>query len=796
MKIGIVTFWTSNDNYGQQLQLYALQKYLRLAGHDAFLIHYDSDQQKRKPFMHRLWHKINPVFIYKNYKKQKVLNEQNIHPRYFAEFRAKYIHFSDIHYASFAELQKNPPEADCYIVGSDQVWNFGEKAPDLNKNYHRIHSRMLDFGSNNVLRISYAPSWSVRSLHPKMIEEIKPLLAKFDYISVREKSGIELCKQCGRNDAEWVPDPTLLLDENIYRTLYQKENIKFPAKPYLFLYMLSNKYTFSLENAYKWAEEHHMDVVYVAGNGTLSEREQSYLTVPEWLAYVDHASVVLTNSFHCAVFSTLFQKPFGVVPREGSQAGMNKRIESLFELCGLDERYVRNADDFEWLAKPVHPMLNFDRTHFLHILSTLERERKSPSSDIKNGEEYKRLNVKIPRIPSMIKANRYNCSGCSACANVCPVHAITMKEDVEGFCYPEIDTGKCIQCGRCNLTCPSLSHLENRREEVQDTKDYPTAWAYQCLDDKVRLGSSSGGFFTVLATQVLSEGGSVFGAAWDENWEVHHMEVRSLDELGRLRVSKYVQSRMGDAYRQAVSRLREGKRVLFTGTPCQIEGMWSAAKGMNRNQLILAQCVCHGVPSPAVWRNYLEKCRKKRLVIGVSMRCKYVPGDSSVNWNKYDIHIAYSDHSNYMCSKRKDRFMKSFLKDIMLRPSCYHCSCKDNYSHADITMGDFWGIDKVLQGWNDGKGTSLILIHSEKGQKVFDSIAERKLQVRLDDALRYNPSIRKSATESRKRAPFMRDFQKNPGQVNRWLEKYTMHTIGQKVVYGVRFGIRQLLFRE
>lgn len=379
MKIGVVTFWTSNDNYGQQLQLYALQKYLRLAGHDAFLIHYDTEVVKKNPTYIRMLKALNPVKVYQylNARKHKrnVASEQAAHPRYFEAFRKKYIHFSQQFYQSFQELQVNPPDADCYIVGSDQMWNLGEGNVDIKRKHDQIHSKFLDFGKPNTLRCSYAASWSVKSISSELTEEIRPLLKRFDYISVREEAGIRLCAQCGRKDAEWVADPTLLLEPDTYRELYKAENIETPDKPYLFLYMLNNGYTFPLDAAYQWAENHGMDVVFVAGNGTVTRRKQAYLTVPEWIGYVDHAAAVLTNSFHCAVFATQFQKPFGVVPLVGQNAGMNSRMESLFKFCNLDRRYIRTPDDLGWMEKKVNPEIQFDRHHFLDVLERLQKKK-------------------------------------------------------------------------------------------------------------------------------------------------------------------------------------------------------------------------------------------------------------------------------------------------------------------------------------------------------------------------------------------------------------------------------------
>ena len=336
MKIGIMTFWWSNDNYGQLLQCYALQKYLRDAGHDAYLIRYNpsKDGTAVTPLHRKLVKALNPLCVYRHIKykirTRKIAEERRVYDRGFSNFRERYIVQSEKIYGSYQELKENPPEADCYIVGSDQVWNFSFYGSDLKYKLPVIHAYFLDFGSPDVKRMSYAASWSVHSLSRKLIDEIKPLLQKFSYVSVREENGIELCRQCGYESAELVCDPTFLLEAKMYRTLYQSENVQKQEQKYLFLYMLNNQCGFDIQKVYDFAADRQLKVVYVTGNGVLDKREKCFATIPEWLSLVDNAEYVVTNSFHCCVFSSLFGKKFGVVKLKGKYAGMNTRMESLF----------------------------------------------------------------------------------------------------------------------------------------------------------------------------------------------------------------------------------------------------------------------------------------------------------------------------------------------------------------------------------------------------------------------------------------------------------------------------------
>lgn len=344
MKIGILTFWWSKDNYGQLLQAYALQKYLRDRGHDAYLIRYRPERDmKRTPLVLRVFKAFNPAklarYLAYRMRRRAAEREYTEHDRQFDAFREKYIAWSDAVYASYEELRKNPPEADCYILGSDQVWNFG--GMPLARCRGAVHAYFLDFGKPETKRIAYAASWGRETLLDAYAREIQPLLARFSYIGVREKSGAALCARCGRNGAEWVRDPTLLLDAEAWRALYKENELREPTGRYLFLYMLGNECEFDIETVYHFARERNLQVVYVTGNSVVDRREKWFATIPEWLALVDHADYVVTNSFHCCVFSVLFGKRFGAVPLTGNAAGMNARMDSLFELFRMKPRWLR-----------------------------------------------------------------------------------------------------------------------------------------------------------------------------------------------------------------------------------------------------------------------------------------------------------------------------------------------------------------------------------------------------------------------------------------------------------------------
>jgi len=365
MKIGIMTFWWSNDNYGQLLQCYALQKYLRDRGHDAFLIRYKPDNYKKISFSQKVCFTIKHPFqtltaLYKKIKPITVLSElEKIgnEKRDFDAFRNSYIITSECFYKSYDELVSNPPEADMYIVGSDQIWNINnEYAFDV------INAWFLNFAPEKVIRTSYSASFGRNNLSTPVRKRIKPLLEKFSSVTVRENSGKNICNKM-RINSEVVCDPTLLLSVGAYRKLFVPIKI---TKNYVFCYMLSNTCTFSVRKLSRWAKDNHLEIIYVTGNvGWLScdyedeEIEKSYLTIPEWLSYLANAEYVITNSFHCSLFSLFFEKKVAIVPLNGAVKNTNNRIDSLFSNLGVKKTSI-NKNNFEVLKSLRSQKINAD----------------------------------------------------------------------------------------------------------------------------------------------------------------------------------------------------------------------------------------------------------------------------------------------------------------------------------------------------------------------------------------------------------------------------------------------------
>jgi hypothetical protein len=345
MKIGIITiYWDAINNYGCALQCYALQTYFRNAGHDVYLIRY-LPKVKKSPIWQKIIKAFNPVLLgrFLMGRFNLFLGAKNdINSRDFISFRNTYLKQSEIIY-SYKELAENPPDADVYIVGSDQVWNF-LGAPLKKVKGDRLRAYFLDFGSDKIKRVAYAASFGEEKLAPEFIRAIAPLLKRFSYVSVREKSALEICRQCSVFDGEWVPDPTLLHDAEHYRSLISEdvEKILNPNRPYCLIYIIGNHSNLSTGKVFEWVKNKKLHIVYVPIHYYLYPYKKTFPTVPQWLYLVDNAEYVVTNSYHAALFSLIFQTQFGIISNNGIDAGANTRFTSLFEWVGLEDRCIDN----------------------------------------------------------------------------------------------------------------------------------------------------------------------------------------------------------------------------------------------------------------------------------------------------------------------------------------------------------------------------------------------------------------------------------------------------------------------
>ena len=340
--------------------------------------------------------------------------------------------------------------------------------------------------------------------------------------------------------------------------------------------------------------------------------------------------------------------------------------------------------------------------------------------------------------------DKKKCTGCHACKAVCPRKCIQMISDEEGFLYPQVIQESCIDCGACVKVCPVLY--------PSDVQSPLKVYAARNRMESVRMSSSSGGVFTALAEEIIRRGGVVFGASFREDGQVVHSWTEQLEGIAAFRGAKYVQSLIGEASLQVNRFLKQGRWVLFSGTPCQIAGLKHFLR-KNPERLLTVDVVCHGVPSPLVWRTYLDSINPCRLPITtLSMR------DKSGGWKRYGMKICTEDTVLYTGKAASNPYSQGYLENLYLRPSCYECPAKKGRSHSDLTLGDCWGIERVYPSLDDNRGTGLVLVNSSLGMNFYRSLSVLQKEVTYAQAFRGNPSLECSAPLPKGREEFWRRF--------------------------------------
>lgn len=352
---------------------------------------------------------------------------------------------------------------------------------------------------------------------------------------------------------------------------------------------------------------------------------------------------------------------------------------------------------------------------------------------------------------------RSDCCGCESCANICPQNAITMVRDAEGFSYPKINHDLCMNCGRCDKVCPSLNAQEKFPAEV------PPILVAVHPDAKVRRHSSSGGAFTALSEKTLNDGGIIFGAGFDENWHVKHMAAENFDELENLRGSKYVQSEIGDIYKRVKAEIETGRKVLFSGVPCQCAGLKNFL-GKDYENLLTVGIMCHGVPSPLLWESYIEWLGRGHEISRVNFRSK------RFGWNSLHLEITFKDCGYYIKRDMQDFYIQTFLLSTSLRPSCGSCKFRFPNLNCDIILGDAWGVQNFAPDFFDNRGTSVIVVNTNTGANYLRQTKLIGTVVKLQ-ALMNNPLFFIPTPEDERRKNFFDELAQTKLPINT-MQKY------------------------
>lgn len=743
-KVGIVSCYFKN-NYGSLLQAYATKKILDNNNIPNETINIDNNidfkKGKRKYYLSQVF---NFNFIKSKYgmiklKLDKKFNKElgkniSIRTKKYNEFKRVFnLSRSCKTYNDLTELAKE--KYSDVIVGSDQLW----LPVNVVANYYT-----LNWVPENVNKISYATSFGVSSIPIKYNDLYKKFLKRINYLSVREESGVKLIKEKSNLDAKIVCDPTILLTREEWEEIAIDERII--KDKYIFCYFLGNniqhrKFAERLKEktGYQIVSLNHADE-YVKYSDTFADIIPYDVGPKEWINLIANAEYVCTDSFHGTVFSILFNKVFFDFRRHNrkSKNSTNTRIDSLLNIAGIsDERILSGNENIEEVLKY--------KIDFAKVNKNIENLRNESKEWLLDSISWEDDNIKHISITS-----KEDCCGCSACVNICPKDAIEMVYDEEGFLYPNVDNNKCIECGLCKKTCPILNQQIKREYEQK-------AYIYQNKNEIVRENSTSGGFYSALGEYVILQNGIVYGAGFDQDFKVEHTKAKTTDELKKFRKSKYVQSNLKNTFKEVKKYLEEGKLVCYSGTPCQIGGLNSFLK-KDYDNLILMDLMCHSVPSPLFFEKYKEYILKKfkaTKIIDIDFR------DKSKYGYKYSMMTIKTDKGTYSQGIDTDPYLRAFFGDYSVRPSCYNCQFKTQKRVSDITIWDCFNINEISKEFDDDKGTTRILVQSEKGEKILKSIDNAKLQeIPMDIAIGKVKEMTKSISYNTKRKEFYEDFSK------------------------------------
>ena len=330
----------------------------------------------------------------------------------------------------------------------------------------------------------------------------------------------------------------------------------------------------------------------------------------------------------------------------------------------------------------------------------------------------------------MIKIDdKKDCNGCTACVNVCPVSCIKMHTDDEGFKFAKANESICINCSLCVETCPIQSPWD-KKEPLKTLASYNK-------EQEICLKSSSGGIFTLLAEDILEQGGVVFGACFTSDWDVEIDYIENKDELQKFRGSKYVQANVGDAFAKVEQFLKQGRKVLYTGTPCQVAGL-NHCLHKKYDNLFTVDVACHGVPSPMLWKRYRNEVKERYLEGEDFTYINFRHQDNE--WRGYKLKMQSENHS-FAVNRGKNLYLRPFFDGLSIREACYNCSCKEGRNHSDITIADFWGLEHILPEMENPGGVCLININSDKGEQFFPYSKVHFKQASLSEAMKYNEGL-------------------------------------------------------
>ena len=726
LKTGLLTFYHIH-HYGAVLQAYATERAVESLGSQCEIIDYYVNQDNalfRRPA--GLGTAAADIHTALHYTPLKRRYER------FEAFSRQHLKRSDRRYRSLEELRGAELPYDVLLSGSDQIWN-PRIFPD-----GRFDPAF--FGAFSDRRtIAYAPSFGVPRIPEDMEEELQGYLGTFSHLSVRERQGQAIVRDAVGREVPVVLDPTLLLTREEWEEAAADAGA---GEGYILCYCISRPGPLGLY-VRRLAEETGLPVVQLCGiRQRICPKARCILSAgpAEFLDLFRNAAYVCTNSFHGTVFSIQFQKTFftAVAPAELA-APEHSRTFSLLEGLNLSRRIIGKGDTAD-LTEPVG---------WEEAQARLEEQRRDSLAYLKSALEDRPFvpEAAAPRdggaaLPRL--AEPALCTGCTACASICPRDAIAMARDREGFDRPVIDPESCVRCGRCTAVCPILT--------PRPRGSMPAVFAAWNPNDGIRRDSTSGGIFTLLAEHVLEQGGVVYGAALDGGMHLRHIACFRREELWRLRGSKYVQSDLRGVFRE-IRKWLEQRPVLFSGTPCQVDGLYRYL-GTRPENLITCDLVCHGVPSPGVWEDTVRDLEERRHQPLRTVRFR----NKVAGWKQSHLTAVYADGTVDSAPLSQTEYGRAFGRALFLRPSCHRCPYASMTRVGDLTLGDFWGLQPEELPEQQERGVSLLLVNTAHGSRVFDQLPLAKQPFPPERAVAGNPRLATPIHSSQERTDFFASY--------------------------------------
>lgn len=691
-KVALMT-WFQHDNYGTVLQSTALKHVVSKLGYHLDGVDYISEGYNRET-------KVEKILDYKNVL-EKIKNRAIDHKyklkfndieksRAFDKFRHQHMSMTKRVQTSSELFQLNY-EYDAFICGSDQIWT----PRAFNSKYY------LDFVANEEKMISYAPSFGMSQIDNELLKRrIKEQVSRFKHLSIREEEGAKIIKDLTGIKARVVLDPTLLLDMDEWNSFIVTCKIE---QPYILCYLLGRNQSY-WKHIYSIAKKYSLQVVIIPIHPQDYHRDGTIKvgTGPgEFLSLVKGAELICTDSFHGTIFSVLYKKSFVSYKRfeDKNKNSQNSRLKNLLIKINLENRLI----DSSAMSIDVFKTIDYEK-----VYSKLEVEKRK---SLKYLEESLVLATNIESFSEYDYTITNTCSGCAACYSVCKHDAIIIKNNKSGFYSAIRDISKCVKCGLCRKACA----FNGTKGKKIDTNSIPL-YMLRSKSEDILATSTSGGAASEISRFLNEKGYDVYGCVYDRNLDIaKHKKVNAYNKsmLASFQGSKYIQSNIKDVLKD----IETSNNAVVIGTPCQIAGLDNLLRIKNaRENYVLVDLICHGVPTMHLWHKYLREVKTKYdLGNNPDVKFRY----KTKGWKPMHMCISGND-KKYLKKHTKDMFYRYFELENCYMPSCYECNFRET-SKSDIRIGDYWGkkYDKYKR-----TGASMVLGISNKGTSILEKLRE------------------------------------------------------------------------